>query len=811
MAPPVRPLRITAVLTHPTQYFSPWFRHIAARHPEVALTVLYGAVPSAAQQGEGFGTAFAWDVPLLDGYEATVCGDAEGKPFGSDRFFGLDVPDIQARIAATHPDVVLIHGWHAVLQVRALRACRRLGLPVLYRGDSTLESGPSGWRRPLWRLKTRVMLRQFDGYLNVGTAAFDYLRAFATPEPLIARSPHAVDNAFFAGEAARRRQDGTRDRLRAELGAAPEDLVVLFAGKLQPKKRPLDAVRAVAAVGEGTGARAHLLIAGDGPLAPEVQAEAARLGLRVGLRGFLNQSQMPDAYAAADCLLLPSDGRETWGLVVNEALASGLPCVVTDRVGAGRDLVGGGDGGWVVGVGDIDAMARRLRTLGQWRLEGVDMAPACRARVAAHDFAAATDGLVAMARRVVARRQVPVPRRREPRVIECCGHMVSIFGLERMTFEVLRALRDEGAAVHCIVNQWESSPIVELAEDIGASWSTGYYRHEIRRRHRTARTTALAVWDVLRTSAGLLRDAWRFRPTHVALPEFTAVLRNLPALLVLRACGVRVFLRLGNAPDEGLFYRRVWQWLVAPAVDVCVANSRFTEHELVSHGVPRGKVRMIYNGPPSRNEKGPLVRGNRNPFRVIYVGQLIPPKGAHLLLEAVAGLAAKGLPVTLDIVGNIDGWEADAWRGYRADLRSRADREDLQGRVRFLGVREDVPQLLASASIHCCPSLTEIREGFGVVVVEAKLEGTPSVVTTSGALPELVEHRVDGWVCREASVEAIMEGLEYLLADAGRLATVSAAARASSDRFSRARFRAAWLRVFGIEPLSVSAGASQQE
>ncbi len=798
-------LRVTMVLTHPVQYFSPWFRYIAAHRPDVALTVIYAAIPTPAQQGEGFGRPFAWDVPLTEGYDFVVCGAADGMQFGSAHFFGVDVPDIGDRIASTNPDVVVVPGWHAAMQVRALRACRRLKVPVLYRGDSTLESGPSGVRRLLWRVKTRAMLRLFDGYLNVGAAAREYLRAFGVPEPLIASSPHAVDNHRMATEVDTRRRDGTRERLRRDIGAAPSDLVVLFAGKLQPIKRPIDAVRAVALAGPSV----VLLVAGDGELADAVRAEAALVGVRVAMRGFVNQSEMPGMFAAADCLLLPS-ASETWGMVVNEALASGLPCIVTDRVGAARDLVAGGDGGWVVPVGDVEAMSGLLHAVHQARAEGDDVSRQCRARVAPFNFGAATDGLIAMSRRVLAMRRVPKPGRAAPRVIECCGNMVSVYGLERMTFEVLRALRHEGVQVHCIVNRWESSPIVELAEDIGASWSTGYYYYEIRRRKQTLLSVARVLWDIACTSGGLLRDAVRMRATHVALPEYGAALRNLPALVLLRWCGVRVILRLGNAPEEGRFYQKVWRWLVSPVVDVIVANSRFTQDALMAHGVPPRKIRMIYNAAPTRSLPVAGVAA-RDRLRVLYVGQLIPPKGAHLLLDAVAGLRAQGLPVTLDIVGNIDGWEPEAWVGYKAQLRARATEPDLQGHVRFLGVRRDVPALLAAAGLHCCPSLPEIREGFGVVTVEAKMAGVPSVVTASGALPELVEHGVDGWVCSEATVDAIMEGIRFFLGDGDRLDLASRSARASAGRFTRERFWSAWLEVFGVSPRSADVVLSATE
>jgi glycosyltransferase involved in cell wall biosynthesis len=382
------PVRVTVVLTHPVQYFSPWFRYITEkRNHEIALTVLYGAIPTAEQQGVGFGTAFSWDRPLTEGYSFEVCAGSAGKEFDSDTFFGIDVPDIRERIAATSPDAVIVPGWHAAMQLRALRACRRMGVPAFYRGDSNLASGPRRFVRPLWKVKTRLMLRHYEQYLSVGQVASEYLRAFGIPERRIHPSPHCVDNAWFNAQADAQRAN--RSALRDEIGATADDFVVLFAGKFVARKQPLEAVRATA----GLGSRALLLMAGDGPLAEGARAEATRLGVRLHWKGFLNQSALPAAFAAADALIVPSTW-ESWGLIINEGLASGLPCVTTDGVAAAPDLIGEGESGYTVPVGDVRAMTARLTDLRTARDRGVDVSAVCRRYAERCSFEKATDGVV---------------------------------------------------------------------------------------------------------------------------------------------------------------------------------------------------------------------------------------------------------------------------------------------------------------------------------------------------------------------------------------------------------------------------------
>jgi glycosyltransferase involved in cell wall biosynthesis len=139
----------------------------------------------------------------------------------------------------------------------------------------------------------------------------------------------------------------------------PSHTCYLYAGKLEPKKRMMDLLRAFERALQENPAL-HLLVAGTGKLMGEAQEFAHSRRLPVSFAGFLNQTEITRAYAAADCLVLPSDYGETWGLVVNEAMACGLPAIVSDRVGCGPDLVEEGITGAIFPFGDVEALASRL-------------------------------------------------------------------------------------------------------------------------------------------------------------------------------------------------------------------------------------------------------------------------------------------------------------------------------------------------------------------------------------------------------------------------------------------------------------------
>ena len=787
--------RLTIVQTHPVQYMAPWFRDMATAQTGIDLTVLYASTPMPSQQGVGFNESFAWDVGLTDGYTHKVLAEPHpDRKFDSGSFKGADVEGVGDAILATRPDAVIVPGWHSMFYLRAIAACRRANIPVLYRGDTNLLVAPRGIRRLPWSIRTRAALKMFDGYLSVGTRSREYLRHFGAPEPLIFDSPHCVDNTQFASGAG---SDGTREQARKEMGAGPGDFLVFFAGKFLENKRPLDVIEAAARLGSDV----VVAMAGNGPLIETMREATGRFNVRVTWCGFLNQSAMPRALAAADCVAVPS-ASESWGLIVNEALAAGTPCVVSSGVGAAADLIAADSTGVVHEPGDISGLAASLLRVREALGSGRITADTCRRAVAPFSFEHATDGVVAAIRRVDARKRASPAHAGHPRVLAAFGNMAMVSGVERMSFEVLRTLRECGAAVHCIVNSWESSKVVDLVDSVGASWSMGYYWYELRRR-AAPHQRLLALWDICRTSLDLLQDARRFRPTHVFTPEYHAVLRSAPALWLARRAGVRVVLRLGNAPEPGRFYRFLWGRVIDRCVDRYVPNSRFIEQELLAHGIDRAKVRVIYNTVPYRASDWGAARPVAG--RIIYVGQIIPPKGLDVLLDAVALLVQRGYNPTLDVVGAVDGWEAPGYGGYRERIRQRVGAADLAGRVRLLGQREDVPALMAAASVHCMPSRLEQKEGFAVTALEAKRAGLPSVVTHSGALPEMIRHTVDGWVCPDVTSAAIAEGLAYFLDDPDRARMAGEQARASERLYNRERFAAEWADIFSASSHAVPA------
>jgi glycosyltransferase involved in cell wall biosynthesis len=393
------PLRLAYLVSHPIQYQAPLLRRIAAT-PGIELTVFFmsdhGVKPTFDRE---LGKAIQFDVPLLEGYEHVFLHNRALHPeVGT--FSGGIHPELIARLARGHFDALWVHGYSQATTWLGFAAASALRLPVMLRGESTLlyERELSGLKWLAKRAVVGTLTRRSAALLYIGdqNKRF-YLQYGARPEQLFF-APYSVENDYFAERAAQARLDGTREALRARLSAKPDDVVLLFVGKLVERKRPLDLVQAL----KQLGPRAVGAFIGDGELRGVVEKAIAREGVRATVVGFANQSELPSWSAASDLFVLPSM-HETWGLVTNEAMAAGLPAVVSDLVGCGPDLIAGEGSGAIFRCREVPALVQALRPyVDDASVRSAASAAALRV-VRRYDTGVTADGVV-QAIRMVAKR-----------------------------------------------------------------------------------------------------------------------------------------------------------------------------------------------------------------------------------------------------------------------------------------------------------------------------------------------------------------------------------------------------------------------
>ena len=352
---PEERFRVLALCTHPVQYMSPIFRRMAQRS-ELDLTVAYCSLRGAeAGYDPEFGATVKWDMPLLEGFRWV---HLPNRGSGGESFFGVWNPGVSKLIRQGSFDAVLCFtGYRCATFWLARIAAWRSGTAFLFGTDATTLVSRDGkaWKRSVKAAFWPWLYRLADQVIVPSTGSSDLMASLHVPPERVTLTPYSVDNHWWIEQSAK----VDRRAVRSDWGVSERDVVVLFCAKLQPWKRPLDPLQAFA---KANLSNAWLVYAGEGPLRGDVEAEARRLGIENRMRflGFVNQTQLPAIYTAADVMVLSSE-YDAFAVVVNEAMCCGCPVIASANVGAARDLVAPVAQEFVYPCGDIAALANALR------------------------------------------------------------------------------------------------------------------------------------------------------------------------------------------------------------------------------------------------------------------------------------------------------------------------------------------------------------------------------------------------------------------------------------------------------------------
>jgi glycosyltransferase involved in cell wall biosynthesis len=370
---------LAILTTHPIQYQVPLWQALA-RDGRVPFEVWYltdhGTRRSMDRE---FGQIFAWDIDTLSGYTHYFLDVEQGATPSS--FWKCRLRErLRHRLRASSVNAIWIQGWQVAAYWQAVLEARSIGVEVWLRGESNDLAPQPPWKRTIKRIRNGWLFQRVDKLFYIGKANRRLYEECGVPEAKLFPAPYAVDNERFALQATGLRPQ--RKALREQWGIPEDAFCVLFCGKFIPKKRPLDLIAAARALLEkGVLSKLHLLFVGSGVLGPELRRACRVLYDSEGklaapqvestnypsvlppasFAGFLNQKEISRAYVAADCLVLPSDYRETWGLVVNESLASSLPCLVSQACGCAEELSSFD----TFAAGDIEALSSQLVRLAQ--------------------------------------------------------------------------------------------------------------------------------------------------------------------------------------------------------------------------------------------------------------------------------------------------------------------------------------------------------------------------------------------------------------------------------------------------------------
>lgn len=383
-------MRLAIVISHPIQYYTPWFQKLA-QNPGITLKVFYlWNFGVSLQYDKDFKQKLEWDVPLLDGYSyAFIANKAIDQ--GTNHWAGLNNPTLNAEILHWQPNAILVYGYNYLSHIRLILDPRLWRTSLIFRGDSHDLAPAPHLKNLLNTILRRLLFLRFAAGLPVGQANAIWMCRSGITRTCQFLAPHAVDNERF--QAAAPDAEHAAQLWRQELGIPSWAPVVLFAGKFEPKKRPLDLLEAFIALKHPS---AVLVFVGSGALEGNLKLRAAHIdSSRVIFQGFQNQRAMPRTYALADLVVLPSYGRgETWGLCINEAMNLAKPVIVSSHVGCGPDLVIPGKTGWIFPAGDVYALTECLARALENPQHLKAMGQHARAHIDHFSYAQATAGLM---------------------------------------------------------------------------------------------------------------------------------------------------------------------------------------------------------------------------------------------------------------------------------------------------------------------------------------------------------------------------------------------------------------------------------
>jgi glycosyltransferase involved in cell wall biosynthesis len=331
------------------------FERIGPYH-HARLSALGKQVQTVALEMFAMDSTYAWNkISRSENFERWTL--LEKPEAGSRGRTGL-VSALTKALEEVSPDVVAIPGWIGRGPVAALNWCVRRKVPaVVMSASSAVGKSRTGWRE---RCKRRIV-RLYSAGLGGGTPQVDYLASLGISKDRLFPGYNVVDNRYFAEKAAASRQDAAR--LRKQLGL-PLDYFLSVCRFIEEKNLPR-MLQAYADYRKKSGSRSwKYVLLGDGPLRGQVVDLRERLQLQDSLLlpGFKQMDELPSYYGLARAFIIPSLS-ETWGLVTNEAMAAGLPVLVSSHCGCAIDLVREGYNGFTFHPTDSEHLTQLMLKL----------------------------------------------------------------------------------------------------------------------------------------------------------------------------------------------------------------------------------------------------------------------------------------------------------------------------------------------------------------------------------------------------------------------------------------------------------------
>lgn len=334
-----------------------------------------------------------------------------------------------------------------------------------------------------------------------------------------------------------------------------------------------------------------------------------------------------------------------------------------------------------------------------------------------------------------------------------------MYGKERSNIEVYNLLKkNREVKFSVIANRKADDRLLQAMDNLSPRKIVCPDRHSPKHRLLTYAYTYIIG------NVQLLCQLLRFRPDALMMCGEIDFYNFYPALLFYHG---RILYRIGDAPSfEGLSFHaynsHVWHKYILPRVTRFVCISRYIKKTIEDAGRDTTNDKIIYNYPPARRQ---VAATDESMYRQVpddvvvfgYIGQIFEQKGVHHYIECALDILKDSPSSMFYMAGSLDLFPA-----YTAQLKAMIP-ERYKENIVFLGEVDNIEAFFRHIDVLCVPSIKQ--EPLGNVLVEAKKYGKPCVIYPSGGMPELISHKVDGFVCRESSAAALLEGMRYYAFD----------------------------------------------
>ncbi len=332
-------MKLLIASSHPVQYHAPVFAEISrlleAQNSE-CLVVYLSDFSIKDFQDSGFNQTIKWDTPLLSDYRYQFLDCSFSQPKS---FWDLGASGIGKLIKNFSPDIVFILGVNYIGLLNILVAAKLQKKIAIYRAETNDAVNSRSFLKSFVRsFFYHLVYRLFDFSIAIGSLNYKHFRKHGFEDSQIGTAFYCVPNDWCRQP--KNEKQKLREQIRSQYEISNNKFIIMFCGKLISKKNPGIILDAVSYLSPDVRSNLVILFVGSGNLVEDLSRKASQLqDIKVIFPGFINQSHLPRYYFASDLFILPSRQQgETWGLVVNEALHAGLPCIVSNHVGCASDF-----------------------------------------------------------------------------------------------------------------------------------------------------------------------------------------------------------------------------------------------------------------------------------------------------------------------------------------------------------------------------------------------------------------------------------------------------------------------------------------